>query len=330
MNGRETSDNRYYNRIEYKLNLMPEYATEWYYHLRANRMKASTCYNYINKLYQLLFFIDWSRTSEIKTEELTPQIIEKYIISLQSIKEDGKIRKSSDAYQANTWSCLNNFFEFLNKREYTEKNIIEKAGLEKPRVRDEVKRIHLTKKDFSKIIKTVSYGKEEDPIRCRDTAILLLFMTTGMRKMALDSINISDLNLSSSILDTIEVVDKGERKHEYELTDQTRQALLDWLEMRPLLAGGYDDDALFISYQGLRLSGNSIYKIVKKWTKEALGIELSPHKLRGGFITIMIDETGDIAATSEAVGHKNVSTTQRYYASVGRGKKLAAKVMGNI
>lgn len=327
MLGRTENDLKIKNRIEYKLSLMPNYAEEWYYHLLANRMKASTCYNYINKLYQFLYFIDWSRTNEIELDELNPQILEKYIISIQS-KDD--MTSTSDAYQANTWSCLNNFFEFLKKREYKEYNVMEKAGINKPRVQDEVKRIHLTKEDFSKIIKTVSDNKNGDPIRCRDTAILLLFMTTGMRKTALSCINLNEINLSLSSLDVVEIIDKGEKRHHYILTDQTKRALEDWLEVRPILAGGYDDGALFISYQGLRLSGTSIYNIVKKRTKEALGYGLSPHKLRGGFITIMIDETGDIAATCEAVGHQDVRTTQRYFASIGRGKELAANVMGDL
>lgn len=330
MSGRIENDHKIKMRTEYKLSLMPDYVSDWYYHLVANRTKASTCYNYINKVYQLLCFIDWSRTSEIKVEELTPQVLEKYIISLQSKNDNGKIKNTSDAYQANMWSCLNNFFEFLNKRNYLDNNIIKIAGLEKPKVRDDVKRIHLTKDDFSKIIKCVSKGKEYDPIKCRDTAILLLLMTTGMRRTALVNINMSDIDLTSSSLDSIEIIDKGEQKHRYKLTNQVKSAIADWLEVRPILAGGYSDEALFISYQGSRLSSNSIYIIVNKWTKEALGIKLSPHKLRGGFITIMIEETGDIAATSEAVGHKDVKTTQRYYASIGRGKEMAANVMGDL
>lgn len=328
MSGRIENDYKIKLRTEYKLSLMPDYVSEWYYHLVANKAKSTTCYNYINKVYQLLHFVKEDDIKNVKVEDLTPMAVERYIIHLQT--GDGKLKKTSDAYQANAWSCLNNFFEFLSDRDYTKENIIKKAGLRKPRVRDEVKRVHLTKDDFSKIIETVSYRKNLDPIKCRDTAILLLFMTTGMRKTALNNIDVKDINLESSSLNSIEIIDKGERKHNYILTKQVKKALKEWLDVRPLLLDGEDDGALFISYQGKRLSGNSIYKIVNKWTEEALGYKLSPHKLRGGFITIMIDETGDIAATSEAVGHRDVRTTQRYYASIGKGKTLAAKIMEDI
>lgn len=330
MSGRSESDEKIYRRIEYKLTRMPPYVTEWYYHLKANEMKASSCYDYINKVYQFMYFISWARTFELEPEELTIQKLDQYMINIKTKEKNGQLLPTSDAYRTSVWTCLNNFFDFLYTREYLPCNYMEKAGLKKPKINDEIKRIHLTKEDFSNIISVVTEDKENNPYKCRDTAILLLFMTTGMRKTALDNINVSDINLSDSEINEVEITDKGERKHHYILTDQTKKALNDWLDMRCLLLKGLDNDALFISSEGKRISSNGIYKIVKKWTKKALGYELSPHKLRGGFITIMIDETGDIMATSEAVGHKNVRTTQRYYAQTGRGKKMAASIMEDL
>ena len=173
MNGRIETDQSYIYKTEYKLTLMPKYAEDWYYHLVANRTKPSTCYNYINKLYQFLLFIDWSRTDEITLDELNILNIEKYMIHIQTKDKNGNKVKTSDSYQSCVWSCLYNFFDFLYKRDYKEYNLIDKAGLEKPKVKDEIERYHFTKEDFKKILTYAKNSKEDGPERRRNVAILL-------------------------------------------------------------------------------------------------------------------------------------------------------------
>ena len=109
---------------------------------------------------------------------------------------------------------------------------------------------------------------------------MLIFMTTGVRKTALEEINIEDIDLDNNIL---YVTDKGHKRHEYYLNDKTIAAIKDWINDRYYLIGN-DNGALFISRDNKRMCGNSIAKLVNKYAYEALGYHISPHKLRSGLV----------------------------------------------
>ena len=324
MTGREEND----SKIEWKINMMlsdmPTYVEEWYMHLRANKMTMQTCYEYLTKIRHFLRFINvFPRL--VAPSDFTILTIEKYMINIQHREGDGG--ETSVAYQSSVWIRLNNFMEFLFSRDYIPYNPITKGNINKPKGTDSIKRIHLTKEDFKKILNYTIEDKDQSYIKCRDYAILLLFMTTGMRRTALASINIEDVDLEEG---TIQIIDKGNKHHSYILTPQTQEAIENWLDVRFMCDQGKNDNALFLSSFGNRISTSEIYHIVSTATENTLGFKLSPHKLRAGFITIMCEETGDILAVQEAVGHSSVRTTQRYYAQNGRGKRMAAKIFDSI
>ena len=87
-------------------------------------------------------------------------------------------------------------------------------------------------------------------------------------------------------------------------------------------------DALFISKYGERISAKGVSNIVKKYTEEALGKPLSPHKLRAGFCSILYNKTHDTEFVRRAVGHSNISTTQRYIVTDGDEKRQSASIIG--
>lgn len=89
-------------------------------------------------------------------------------------------------------------------------------------------------------------------------------------------------------------------------------------------------DALFISVQRSRISPRAVSDLVKKYSKAGIGTEISPHKLRSAFCTILYDETKDINFVSQAVGHKNIETTQRYIVNDGQTKKKAVSLLDDI
>lgn len=81
-------------------------------------------------------------------------------------------------------------------------------------------------------------------------------------------------------------MDKDNKRHEYVLSSNAVQALNEWLEERASCDIGRDDDHLFVSLNGNGLASETLHNIVKKYTKKALGKELSPNKLRAGFCSI--------------------------------------------
>ena len=189
--------------------------------------------------------------------------------------------------------------------------------------KDIVERPYLTGEDFGAIIKKVSKGKELDDVRNRDVAIITLFMCTGIRVSALCSIDINDVDLEKGYLT---VIDKGEKVRKCKLNDKTVEAIRDWLRVRSYMLKTPWEDALFVSTHGFRINATSVREAIKKRCKEA-DYELTPHMLRGGYITILQEKTGDINFVCDAVGHSNSSTTKRYVRNNGKQSELAADLI---
>jgi integrase/recombinase XerC len=101
-----------------------------------------------------------------------------------------------------------------------------------------------------------------------------------------------------------------------------------WLNKREKLLAGKKSDALFISSRRERMSEKSIYNLVRKYSEEALGYAISPHKLRAAFVSLYYEASGgDIKATCEAVGHADISTTSIYITRRNNSRKEAQNFM---
>jgi integrase/recombinase XerC len=164
----------------------------------------------------------------------------------------------------------------------------------------------LTKEDAARLVEAPA---GEPGIATRDRAILELFYSSGLRLAELHGL---DLDAFESDLTEVRVTGKGSRQRIVPVGRKAREALRAWLRERPGHADA-GERALFVSRLGRRLSRNSIGARLAYWARRAgLGVRVHPHRLRHSFATHLLEESGDLRAVQELLGHASISTTQVY------------------
>jgi len=147
----------------------------------------------------------------------------------------------------------------------------------------------------------------------RDRAILELLYATGLRVSELVGLDLDDLDRNEQFL---RVRGKG-RKERIVPYGSKAQAALDayWPVRTELLrkAGAGDHKAVFLNYAGKRLAPRSVGRIVKKYVRLVnTNWDVHPHSLRHAFATHLLADGADLRAIQELLGHRSLSTTQRY------------------
>lgn len=152
--------------------------------------------------------------------------------------------------------------------------------------------------------------------RYRDKAILLLFLTYGLRLSELQQLNLSSFNFNRG---EFKIYRKRGKESIMPLNQSVTMAIEDYLQLeRPeesrIVAG--NEDALFLSLQGKRMTERQIRELVKKYTAIALSTSkhggYSPHKLRATAATSLIGRGNSIFDVQALLDHEQVSTTQLY------------------
>lgn len=324
MKGRLEHELQTLNKVKRTLETLPSYVTDYYYSIQGSS-EPSTLNEYIQKIKVFLEFIQVDISQATATD--AGRFIEKIKHTTNS---DGTIRETSFSYRRRYWTILNGFFSFLARKGIIKENLLAETKLKKGK--DQIVRPALSMDDLNTILKAVKTGAGSSQAKTyqekwkeRDLLILFLFMNTGMRRTALSEINIEDISFEDK---KFTVIDKRHTEQKYDLTEEIENAVLAWLKKREELLNGIQCDALFISTKRQRLSSKSIERLVKKYSKEALGFEISPHKLRAAFITNYYEESGnDLQATCQAVGHADVSTTSRYITRKNNSRTEAMNFM---
>ncbi len=329
MDGRLQNELRIDGKINKILENAPSYLSEWNENMKASKKTASTRHSYIQIIEKYLSTIN-KNIKDAKAEDFNESNVEKYMISIQTkFDKNGELKYTSDSYQQVTWSCLYSFFDFLQMKGYINKNYIK--AVKRPKNHDLERinehRILLTSDDFKKLLDEVE--KTWNPVRrARNRAILMVFMNTGMRESALISLMPEDIDYKSK---TLYVIDKGNKRHEYQLTDKTINALKDWMSVRSQLCRHkiYDKN-IFITHEGKAIERSILQKWLRKLSQKSIGVTITPHKLRSGLASILYDQTHDIEFVRRVIGHSNVETTQRYIVTTGDERKVASEIIDNL
>ncbi|WP_264289712.1 tyrosine recombinase XerC [Duffyella gerundensis] len=147
-----------------------------------------------------------------------------------------------------------------------------------------------------------------DPLAVRDRAMLEVMYGAGLRLSELVNMDCRHLDLTTG---EVWVVGKGSKERRLPIGRMAVQWIEHWLVLRDVFAP--QDDAVFLSSQGKRISVRNVQKRFAEWgVKQGVTSHIHPHKLRHSFATHMLESSGDLRAVQELLGHANLSTTQIY------------------
>jgi integrase/recombinase XerC len=151
----------------------------------------------------------------------------------------------------------------------------------------------------------------------RNRAIFETLYTSGIRVSELAGLDVADVDLVSG---TMRVLGKGNKERIVPIGNKAGRAIATYrqkLKEERLRKAGKtalkDDGPLFLNKNYTRLSARSIARILDQIAKACgIAVPVSPHALRHTFATHMLDAGADLRVVQELLGHKSLSTTQKY------------------
>lgn len=165
--------------------------------------------------------------------------------------------------------------------------------------------------------------KFNEKTKVRDLAIVTLMLGTGIRISECLGLNILDVDFENN---AIKIIRKGGNEDIVYYNDEVRLSLLNYMEVRyDIQAVEGHENALFLSLQNKRITPRAVQNLVKKYAKTATPLKkITPHKLRSTYGTKLYNESGDIYLVATVLGHKDVNTTRKHYATIEDDKKRQA------
>ncbi len=224
---------------------------------------------------------------------------------LSSLHEAHK-QKSSIARKL---AALRTFFQFLVREGVVE---MHQAKLVRtPRLEKKLP-TYLSIEDMVRFIETPDV---ETDLGKRDRAILEFLYATGVRVSELTKLNLRDVDFKGKL---VRVTGKRRKQRIVPFGDPALHALINYLTVRDVFLkhaapDERDAEAVFLNYQGTRITTRSVGRMVDKYITVCAGIHnISPHSLRHSFATHLLDSGADLRDIQELLGHARISTTQIY------------------
>ena len=263
-------------------------------------------------------FFDFAKISDPK--DISDDMLREYRLFLN--REPGMKVKGQQAatLKKNTQNyhliALRVFLKYLMKRGVTSLSP-DKIELAKVKPRsldliggDELSRLMNAPKTIFSLEKSTAEDKER---ALRDSAMLELFFSTGLRLSELCSLN-RDLDLSK---DEFSIRGKGEKVRVVFLSESAKDAIKKYLNVRKDM-----DEPMFVNKSKVkskntrsdsRLTPRSIERIVKHYAIMAgISKKVTPHVIRHSFATDLLSNGADIRSVQMMLGHANIATTQIY------------------
>ena len=204
------------------------------------------------------------------------------------------------------FAALRSFFNYLTDQNHLSNNVLKQVSL--PKLEKSLPH-YLTLPQITDLLDTPIKDKKSQQaptwMAARDTAILELFYSSGLRLSELVGLDVRDLD---ELGETVRVIGKGSRERIIPVGSIALKAIAAYRQLAKVTNG-----PLFLNKSRGRLSGSAIWQMLKKYLRDAgLPASLSPHALRHSFATHLLDRGADLRSVQSLLGHASLTTTQIY------------------
>ncbi len=291
----------------------------------------------INYAYDLRLFFnflsgelgkDIARMSAKNIQDISLNDFEVYLEYLTLYyKDDDSVVENGEKGLARKLSSVRSLYKYYYKKGIIDTNVTTK--LETPKIHEKPI-VRLSGDEALSLLNVIDSGsgltdtqlKFHEKTKIRDLAVFTLFLTTGIRISELCALDVSDIDFKNN---AFKVLRKGGNEVMLYFGAETKAALERYIEERKAAANFSQDSPMFLSLQGKRMSVRALQELVKKYAKLAVPLKnISPHKLRSTYGTMLYEETGDIYLVADVLGHKDVNTTRKHYAAIDEERRRSA------
>jgi len=255
--------------------------------LTKNGKSSNTIVAYKGDLNQLITFLkkqDQGSNIETVTE-----------VSIEAFKKDLTQNEYTAKSISRKLNSIKNFFSFLKNEGVI--SIDPSVEVKHPKYEN----------DLPKILKPIEYRSLRDACRndSRATAIVELMLQSGLRIKEIENLKLDNVKDNDILIESYE----SHSSRTVPLNNSAKTALKKYLD-----DGRYPGKAknVFVTKTGRSLLARNIRSLLNRYFNKADIKDIKVNDLRNTFIVFQLKSGVPIDVVSQIVGHKRISTTEKY------------------
>ncbi|MFK8040247.1 MAG: tyrosine recombinase XerC [Rickettsiaceae bacterium] len=286
-------------QIDKKVN---QFLDNWKVYLKLQRnFSHHTIIAYFNDIQSFLAFIA-NYNGSIVTIDVLQNIDIRAMRSWLAYRKQDKYINASNA---RALSVVKNFYKWLEKQITVNSHAI--FSVKTPRLSQSLPK-SLSKTNVIEAIENISGNdKKSEWVRLRDRALLILIYASGLRIS--EALSIKKYQVKHE--ECIKIVGKGSRERVIPWIALAKDTIKQYLALVPYSIS--DNELIFLGKRGKPLQPSIFNKLLITLRRYyGLPDHLSAHAFRHSFATHLLQNGADLRSIQELLGHKSLSTTQRY------------------
>lgn len=256
------------------------------------RLSENTVEAYMDDYEEFMHFIlrHWS----VVPEDVTPEMISRFMRWLYE--------RRSSASQARRLSGVKSLYNYLLISERIQQ--LPTENIEPPKTERLLPDV-LSVEEVDAMLSTFDIRSAKG---CRDSAIVEVLYSTGLRVSELVTLRLGDLFFGEGY---VRVVGKGDKQRLVPIGSAARDKIQLYMEERKPKSAS--EMTLFLNNRGKPLTRVMVFNIIRQAAERA-GItkNISPHTLRHSYATHLLQGGANIRQVQELLGHESITTTEVY------------------